>query len=188
MSADDDEPLPTAAQVRELQKVILAFHRLQTASDEEKKDRELVLHAVSKNGHALQFAAPELKRDRTVVLAAVAQDPLALEHAGAELLEDEEFAVEARKLFYFFRIISLAGRATVVALDAATASLGALGLMAKSGSKIGIRCTGDTTLLFGTMEVPNDSKEVETWPGSPKLGGPIVEYQLIKSKRARPAA
>ena len=52
---------------------------------EQKRDREIVLAAVSKDGDALRYAAEELKGDREIVLAAVSRYGLALQHATEEL-------------------------------------------------------------------------------------------------------
>ena len=46
-------------------------YALNYASDELKKDREIVLAAVKINGLALEYASDELKKDRDIVLAAV---------------------------------------------------------------------------------------------------------------------
>ena len=46
---------------------------LRFASEERKRDWEVVIEAVKLNGWALQFASVELKRDREVVIEAVRQ-------------------------------------------------------------------------------------------------------------------
>ena len=58
---------------------------LQSASDELKKDKEIVLAAMNQNGLALGFASGELKNDKEIVLAAVKEDGRALKYASAEL-------------------------------------------------------------------------------------------------------
>ena len=47
-------------------------------NEETRRDREVVLAAVSHHGSALEFANEELQRDREVVLAAVSQNGYAL--------------------------------------------------------------------------------------------------------------
>ena len=55
-----------------------------------KKNREVVLAAVQKDGYALRYAAEELKKDREVVLAAVQQDGTALLFVAEEMKNDQE--------------------------------------------------------------------------------------------------
>ena len=50
------------------------------ATQELRRDRDIVLAVVAHDGSAIEFAAQELKRDRDIVLAAVAQDGHALRH------------------------------------------------------------------------------------------------------------
>eukprot|EP00929_Paragymnodinium_shiwhaense_P097093 TRINITY_DN58856_c0_g1_i1.p1 TRINITY_DN58856_c0_g1~~TRINITY_DN58856_c0_g1_i1.p1 ORF type:complete len:372 (+),score=76.64 TRINITY_DN58856_c0_g1_i1:237-1352(+) len=59
------------------------------------RDREFVLHAVSRDGCQLFSAAPELKGDREVVLAAVRQNAAALHYADAWLQADREIFLSA---------------------------------------------------------------------------------------------
>jgi hypothetical protein len=59
---------------------------LEYASEELKRDREVVMEAVKQEGTALQYASEELRGDREVVLEAVKQDGWALQYAGSLLL------------------------------------------------------------------------------------------------------
>ena len=63
---------------------------LEDAAEELRGDREVVMTAVAQNGNALRFAAEELRGDREVVMAAVADTGWALEHATEELRGDKE--------------------------------------------------------------------------------------------------
>ena len=73
------------------------------ADPELKKDREIVLAAVTQCGRALRCVGAELKKDREVVLAAFLQNILSLHDADPELRKDKEFrkirkeALAARK-------------------------------------------------------------------------------------------
>ncbi|TQC54492.1 DUF4116 domain-containing protein, partial [Mycoplasmopsis cynos] len=71
---------------------------LRYASQELKKDREIVLEAVKRNGYALQFASEELKKDKAVGLETVMQDYNALEVVSEELKKDREFISEIIKI------------------------------------------------------------------------------------------
>ena len=62
-----------------------------------KRDREVVLAAVSNAGEALQYASDELKKDREVVLAAVSNVGRALQYASKELNSDPEVRLTAEK-------------------------------------------------------------------------------------------
>mmetsp|Transcript_59070 Transcript_59070/g.109152 ORF Transcript_59070/g.109152 Transcript_59070/m.109152 type:complete len:274 (-) Transcript_59070:172-993(-) len=68
---------------------------LQNAPEELRRDQEVVLAAVVRDGHALEYAAEELKRDRLVVLAAVVQDANALRYAGEALKSDHQIVLMA---------------------------------------------------------------------------------------------
>ena len=50
-----------------------------------KRDREVVIEAVTQHGRALRFASEELKGDREVVIEAVTQHGRALRFASDEL-------------------------------------------------------------------------------------------------------
>ena len=62
---------------------------------EEKKNRELVLFVVTKQGLALQYASDELQNDREIVLAAVTNVGYALHLANDELQNDREIVLAA---------------------------------------------------------------------------------------------
>ena len=47
---------------------------LRFASEELKRDREVVIEAVRQNGEAIRFASKQLQRDREVAMEAVRQD------------------------------------------------------------------------------------------------------------------
>lgn len=56
-----------------------------------KKNKEVVLEAVRKNGRSLKYAARKLKKDKDIVLAAVKQDPASFQHAAKTLQKDSQF-------------------------------------------------------------------------------------------------
>ena len=68
---------------------------LDYADDSLKKDREIVLAAVSQNGWALAYAASSLQKDRKIVLAAVSQNGWALYYADDSLKKDREIVLAA---------------------------------------------------------------------------------------------
>jgi len=68
---------------------------LEYASDELRADREIVLAAVSEDGDALKFASDDLKADREIVLAAVADDGYCLKYAAGQLTQDPEILAAA---------------------------------------------------------------------------------------------
>jgi hypothetical protein len=61
---------------------------LEDASEDLRKDRDVVLAAVQQNGLALQYASEDLRKDRDVVLAAMQQDGAALAYASPKLKAD----------------------------------------------------------------------------------------------------
>ena len=63
---------------------------MRSASEELKRDPEVVKLALAQDGHALMYAADELKRDPEVVMVALEQNGNALEHAAVELQRDPE--------------------------------------------------------------------------------------------------
>jgi len=166
---------------------------LEFAEGQLKSDREVVLAAVSESGFALVFASSELKRDREIALAAARGGRAGdhgLLHADDSLLEDDSFAVEARQSYYSFRVVALSGRTCLVPLHCSeVVALSARDiyehLMCEARAKLGMGTVepGEETLLFGAEEVSGNC-EVEHWPGSPAPGG-VVEYQLVRTKRAR---
>lgn len=68
---------------------------LEHAPDEAKRDREVVLAAVAKDGLALRHAHPSLQADRDVVLVAIAENGCALQYACACLKEDLDVVLAA---------------------------------------------------------------------------------------------
>lgn len=66
-------------------------------SHKHQKDKEVVLEAVRNNGFALKFADEELKDDEEVVLEAVRNNGLVLEFASDRLKNDEDIAFESIK-------------------------------------------------------------------------------------------
>mmetsp|Transcript_71280 Transcript_71280/g.133332 ORF Transcript_71280/g.133332 Transcript_71280/m.133332 type:complete len:179 (-) Transcript_71280:104-640(-) len=144
------------------------------AADEYKRDREIIIAAVSQNGHALQYAAEECQRDRETVLAAVESNHFALEYAADRFLEDVTFASEARKQFYFFKVYAATGQSCTIALSRFN---GKEFLLRKACQKLGVPRAG-TQLRFGSDTVP-DKTTVSDWPGAPYLGE-VVEYLLVR--------
>ena len=59
------------------------------------QDKEVVLHAVQRDGLSLQYASPELQEDKEVVLNAVQRDGLSLQYASPELQADKEVVLHA---------------------------------------------------------------------------------------------
>jgi len=174
---------------------------LQYAQRQLQNDRQVVLAAVSQRGDALVYAAEEFRRDREIVLAAASGgDRCGLRFADTSLLGDDSFAVEARQSYYFFRVTSLSGCSCILPIHVREVadSLEALGpeggyiiyqhLLVGAGDMLGVSISPDKpsrsgTLLFGAEEVSGDPF-LKDWPGSPAPGA-CVEYQLVKSKRAR---
>merc|ERR1719213_1170837 len=61
------------------------------ASEELRKDKDVVMAAVKQNGKALVFAHESLKSDKEIVMEAVAEGGhVALWHASEELQKDKE--------------------------------------------------------------------------------------------------
>jgi hypothetical protein len=69
--------------------VTRAPEAFQNASDDLKRDRDVVLEAVKKNGEVLRYARA-MNDYREIVLEAVKRDPVALEYASDELKNDRE--------------------------------------------------------------------------------------------------
>jgi len=157
---------------------------LDYAADALKSNQEIVLAAVSNQGWAIQYAADSLKDDRRVVAAAVAQETTTLQAASDRLLEDESFAVDARRSFYFFRIIA-SGRSCVLLVHIGEGDEVNNDdyLLRESCSRLGVPHSSDAALLYGTEAVPKESP-LRDWPGPPSIGI-AIEYQLVGSKRAR---
>ena len=76
-------------------KMLKYSYNLKYASDNLKKDKDIVLTAVRKNGSALEYASEELKYDKDVVLATVIQNGLALIYASEELRNDKDVVLAA---------------------------------------------------------------------------------------------
>ncbi len=70
---------------------------LMHASEDLRRDREVVLEAVKQDGYALQLSSEELRGDREVVLEAVRQNGFALQCVSGVLREDREVVLEAVK-------------------------------------------------------------------------------------------
>ncbi len=79
--------------------VLIAVNRngmaLGDANESLKKDHEIVLAAVNQEGWALQFADESLKKDREIVLAAVQQHGSALFYADVSFKQDREIVLAA---------------------------------------------------------------------------------------------
>mmetsp|Transcript_42231 Transcript_42231/g.76541 ORF Transcript_42231/g.76541 Transcript_42231/m.76541 type:complete len:206 (+) Transcript_42231:116-733(+) len=142
-------------------------------------DDEVVRTAVSQNGLALQYAAEELRQNREIVLVALSQNPLALLYAADTLLDDDSFAVEARQIYFLFKVIALSGRSCTVPLNPLLGRQSKQCLLRESCNKLGIDYTGYEELVYGCKSVP-ESVDISLWPGSPCLGR-VLEYQLVRS-------
>mmetsp|Transcript_40784 Transcript_40784/g.73674 ORF Transcript_40784/g.73674 Transcript_40784/m.73674 type:complete len:165 (-) Transcript_40784:15-509(-) len=77
-----------------------------------KADKEIILTAVKQDGAALHLAADSCKMDREIVEAAVAQNWRVLYHAADVLLEDQDFAKEAKQLFYILKVTMMSSKCT----------------------------------------------------------------------------
>eukprot|EP00971_Amphidinium_carterae_P326564 6457434-Amphidinium_carterae.1 len=146
---------------------------LRWAAELLKSSKDIVLVAVAQDGWALESAVEALKNDREVVLTAVQQHAIALKHAADALLEDESFAVDARKLLFFFKVTALSGRSCIIADH----YIDKHGLMRKSCDKLNLQQTETMSLLFGDVDVPEGNLHEDS-PGCPRKGK-LVEYQLI---------
>mmetsp|Transcript_9581 Transcript_9581/g.21388 ORF Transcript_9581/g.21388 Transcript_9581/m.21388 type:complete len:200 (-) Transcript_9581:141-740(-) len=107
---------------KDRQMVLAAVNRngiaLKFASIDLQADRDVALAAVSQNGLALKFVANTLRADREVVLAAASKDSAALEYAADELLEDDSFARSAKKKYWILKIVTLAGKSCILLIRA----------------------------------------------------------------------
>lgn len=68
-------------------------------------NRDFVMSKVQKSGSYLQFASDELKKDRDIVLVAVTNDGNALRHAHKMFLDDEgfvEIAMQTERSIYYY--------------------------------------------------------------------------------------
>ena len=63
---------------------------LKDASENLKRDNEIVMAAVKTNGKALKFASEDLLRNREIVMTAVKQDGSAIQFASDYLKRDRE--------------------------------------------------------------------------------------------------
>ena len=72
---------------------------MQCASEELKKDKEIVLTAVGKSAYALRYASIKLRRDKEVVLTAASKNISALEYVSNRELGNEikELIAKAQK-------------------------------------------------------------------------------------------
>jgi hypothetical protein len=71
-----------------------------------RKDKDVVMAAVSKFGLNLEFASDELKDDKDVVMAAVRNYGFSVYHASDRLKEDDDVILEAAKSDFFTLSIS----------------------------------------------------------------------------------
>mmetsp|Transcript_55074 Transcript_55074/g.101956 ORF Transcript_55074/g.101956 Transcript_55074/m.101956 type:complete len:237 (-) Transcript_55074:20-730(-) len=164
------------------------------ASEEARGDREVVETALTEDFRALQHAAASLRGHPDIVMAAVARNFRALEYADDSLLQDQTFAVEARKRFYWFKVVALSGNSCFIAIEPPDTSDydddydadyddQRETLLDKCCRRLGIVRCGSQALLFGSELVSSSSSyaEIVSWPGSPSLGK-VVEYQLVASR------
>merc|ERR1712224_46450 len=68
---------------------------LQFASEEMKKNEQIVLAAVQQNGFALEFASEGMKKNEQIVLAAVQQNGFALQFASEEMKKNKNIVLAA---------------------------------------------------------------------------------------------
>ena len=71
------------------------FRALEFASDTLKRDRDILMAAVKQGGNALKFASEDLQKDRKIVMAAVNQNGWALRFASDILQKDREIVMAA---------------------------------------------------------------------------------------------
>jgi serine/threonine protein kinase len=70
---------------------------LESAAEENKKNKNHFIEVVKQNGLALEYFSKELQMDKEIVLEAVKQNGLALKYASKELQNDKETVLEAVK-------------------------------------------------------------------------------------------
>ena len=70
---------------------------LEDASEDLRRDREIVMAAVKHHGYALQFVSEDLQIDRDFVMAAVKQHGYALRFSSEDLQRDREIVMAAVK-------------------------------------------------------------------------------------------
>ncbi|CAJ1397278.1 unnamed protein product [Effrenium voratum] len=90
----------SAEQVKELWDLrmpVVLPKLLETASEEQRRDRDFVLRAVQLRGPELRHAASELRRDQQLALAAVRQDWIALDYVAEDLYQDRDVILEGLK-------------------------------------------------------------------------------------------
>lgn len=98
LAAVDDQEVVSLTLLRRpwLETVLLGEGRaLRRAPEEVRRDRDLVLAAVQRDGLELEFAAPALQEDRELVLAAVRQNGRALRFAATALRKDHDVVLAA---------------------------------------------------------------------------------------------
>ena len=71
--------------------------QIQYASEDLRADKTLGLLAVQKYGRALQYLSEDLRKDRQIVLEAIKNNGCALEYAHEDLKKDKELILEAIK-------------------------------------------------------------------------------------------
>ena len=77
--------------------LIFFFHGTNTryASEELRKDREVVMAAVQKNDVALEYASKDLRNDKDIVMVAVRQNGNSLRYASNEMKNDKNVVLMA---------------------------------------------------------------------------------------------
>jgi len=80
-----------------LKKVQENGYELENLSDEFKKNKKIVIAAVTNNGHALQYADDSLKKDKKFILEVVKIAGYSIKYADKKLKADKEVALAAIK-------------------------------------------------------------------------------------------
>ena len=80
-----------------LKKVQENGYELENLSDEFKKNKKIVITAVTNNGHALQYADDSLKKDKKFILEVVKIAGYSIKYADKKLKADKEVALAAIK-------------------------------------------------------------------------------------------
>jgi Domain of unknown function (DUF4116) len=100
ITKDDPETLETLGDARKNKEIVMAAvtqdgYALEYADESFKKDKDVVMAAVTQNGYALKYADESFKKDKDVVMAAVTYDHSTLQYADRSLKRDKEFVMAA---------------------------------------------------------------------------------------------
>lgn len=72
---------------------------LETLSEEQRDDKELVMIAMKRDGLSLQFASPRLKKDIEVVMTAINENPRSISHADPVFYNNDDLRNYAFNLY-----------------------------------------------------------------------------------------